>query len=74
MKAMEGFLTLLRPWLRPHRDISQEKPSLYLGFLEFVHDTHQSGKALLSALSGIGSSLTHWKSVTVLGMSDLRKT
>lgn len=28
----EGFGSLLRSRLRPHRGISQEKPSLYLGF------------------------------------------
>jgi transposase-like protein len=36
--TMEGFWSLLRSWLRPHRGISQEKLPLYLGFFEFVHN------------------------------------
>jgi transposase-like protein len=28
--TMEGFWSLLRPWLRPHRGISQDKLPLYL--------------------------------------------
>ena len=32
VNTMEGFWSLLRSWLRPHRGISQEKLSLYLGF------------------------------------------
>ena len=47
---MEGFWSLLRSWLRPHRGISQEKLPLYLGFFEFVHNAKRRGKALLSAL------------------------
>jgi transposase-like protein len=47
---MEGFWSLLRSWLRPHRGISQEKLPLYLGFFEFVHNVHTRGKALLPAL------------------------
>ena len=47
---MEGFWSLLRSWLRPHRGISQEKLPLYLGFFEFVHNAKKRGKALLSTL------------------------
>jgi transposase-like protein len=47
---MEGFWSLLRSWLRPHRGISQEKLPLYLGFFEFVHNSKKRGKALLSSL------------------------
>jgi len=47
---MEGFWLLLRPWLRPHRGISQDKLPLYLGFLQFVHNARQCGKALLGSL------------------------
>ncbi len=47
---MEGFWSLLRSWLRPHRGISQEKLPLYLSFFEFVHNAKKRGKALLSAL------------------------
>ena len=48
--TMEGFWSLLRPWLRPHRGISQDKLPLYLSFFEFVHNTRKRGKALLSSL------------------------
>ena len=50
VNTMEGFWSLLRSWLRPHRGISQEKLPLYLGFFEFVHNAKRRGKALLSAL------------------------
>jgi transposase-like protein len=47
---MEGFWSLLRSWLRPHRGISQEHLPLYLGFFEFVHNAKKHSKALLSSL------------------------
>jgi len=50
VNTMEGFWSLLRSWLRPHRGISQEKLPLYLGFFEFVHNVRRRGKALLTAL------------------------
>ena len=50
VNTMEGFWSLLRSWLRPHRGISQEKLPLYLGFFEYVHHIRQRGKALLHAL------------------------
>ena len=50
VNTMEGFWSLLRSWLRPHRGISQEKLPVYLGFFEFVHNVRQRGKALLPAL------------------------
>lgn len=50
VNTMEGFWSLLRSWLRPHRGISQEKLPLYLGFFEFVHNSKKRGKALLSSL------------------------
>lgn len=50
VNTMEGFWSLLRSWLRPHRGISQEKLPLYLGFFEFVHNARKRGKVLLSAL------------------------
>ncbi len=31
VNTMEGFWSLLRSWLRPHRGISQDKLPLYLG-------------------------------------------
>src|SRR5512135_340701 len=50
VNPVEGFWSLLRSWLRPHRGISQEKLPLYLGFFEFVHNVRKRGKALLGAL------------------------
>ena len=50
VNTMEGFWSLLRSWLRPHRGISQEHLPIYLGFFEFVHNAKKRGKALLSSL------------------------
>src|SRR3954466_3640166 len=50
VNTIEGFWSLLRSWLRPHRGISQEKLPLYLGFFQFVHNARRRGRALLSAL------------------------
>lgn len=50
VNTMEGFWSLLRSWLRPHRGISQEKLPLYLGFFEVLHNARKRGKALLSTL------------------------
>ena len=52
VNTIEGFWSLLRSWLRPHRGISQDKLPLYLGFFQFVHNTRRRGKALLGALVG----------------------
>ena len=52
VNTIEGFWSLLRSWLRPHRGISQDKLPLYLGFFQFVHNARRRGKALLSALMG----------------------
>jgi transposase len=46
----EGFWSLLRSWLRPHRGLSQEKLPLYLGFFQFVHNARLRGKGLLRPL------------------------
>ena len=46
VNTMEGFWSLLRSWLRPHRGISQDHLPLYLGFFEFVHNVRRRGKAL----------------------------
>jgi transposase len=53
VNTIEGFWSLLRSWLRPHRGISQDKLPLYLGFFEFVHNTKKRGKALLASLVGV---------------------
>ena len=50
VNTMEGFWSLLRSWLRPHRGISQAKLPLYLGFFEFVHNVRKRGKTLLPSL------------------------
>src|SRR5918994_5964077 len=47
VNTLEGFWSLLRSWLRPHRGISQEKLPIYLGFFQFIHNTRKRGKALL---------------------------
>ena len=50
VNTLEGFWSLLRSWLRPHRGISQERLPLYLGVFEFVHNVRRRGKALLGSL------------------------
>jgi len=55
VNTMEGFWSLLRSWLRPHRGISQAcgaaaRLPLHLGFFAFVHNARRRGKALLGAL------------------------
>jgi transposase len=51
VNTLEGFWSLLRSWLRPHRGISQEKLPLYLDFFQFVHNARRRGRALLGELS-----------------------
>lgn len=53
VNTLEGFWSLLRSWLRPHRGISQEKLPLYLGFFELVHNVRARGKSLLGAMIGL---------------------
>jgi transposase-like protein len=53
VNTIEGFWSLLRSWLRPHRGISQEKLPGYLGFFQFVHNTRIRGKGLLRPLLGV---------------------
>jgi len=50
VNTMEGFWSLLRSWLRPHRGISQESLPIYLAFFEFVHNAKKRGKGLLDSL------------------------
>src|SRR3954454_745936 len=38
VNTAEGFWSLLRSWLRPHRGVSQEKLPAYLGFFQLVHN------------------------------------
>jgi transposase len=53
VNTLEGFWSLLRSWLRPHRGISQERLPLDLGFFEFVHNIRRRGKALMESLIGL---------------------
>lgn len=53
VNTLEGFWSLLRSWLRPHRGISQELLPLYLAFFEFVHNVRARGKSLLGSLIGL---------------------
>ncbi len=41
VNTMEGFWSLLRSWLRPHRGICQEQLPLYLTFFQFVHNVRR---------------------------------
>ena len=50
VNTMEGFWSLPRSWLRPHRGISRDKLPLYLGFFQVVHNARRRGKALLGTL------------------------
>ncbi|HRJ53439.1 MAG TPA: IS1595 family transposase [Candidatus Thiothrix moscowensis] len=50
VNTMEGFWSLLRSWLRPHRGISQEKLPCYLAFFECLHNIRKRGKAALHSL------------------------
>ncbi len=47
---MEGFWSLLRSWLRPHRGIPQEKLPLYLGFFQFTHNVRACGRGVLQPM------------------------
>ncbi len=53
VNTIEGFWSLLRSWLRPHRGLSQEKLPLYLGFFEFVHNARCRGRSLLDGLLSV---------------------
>jgi transposase-like protein len=50
VNTMEGFWSLLRSWLRPHRGISQAKLPCYLAFFQFVHNVRMRGKKILASL------------------------
>src|SRR3954467_13431605 len=43
VNTLEGFWSLLRSWLRPHRGLSQERLPLYLGFFAFVRNVRRWG-------------------------------
>lgn len=50
VNTMEGFWSLLRSWLRPHRGISQEKLPQYLSFFEAIHNLRKRGRRLLGPM------------------------
>jgi len=50
VNTMEGFGSLLRSWLRPHRGISQERLPIYVGFFQFIHNVRRRGNSLLRSL------------------------
>ena len=70
VNTMEGFWSLLRSWLRPHRGISQEKLPLYLGFFQFVHNARLRGKSYCNHywLHCWPSSPEHMMSLHFLGL------
>lgn len=53
VNTVEGFWSLLRSWLRPHRGIPQESLPLYLGFFEFGHNVRARGNRLPGAMIGL---------------------
>lgn len=58
VNTMEGFWSLLRSWLRPHRGISQEKLPLYLGFFEFIHNAKKRGEIFAWKLDQVTTILS----------------
>ena len=38
VNTMEGFWSLLRPWIRPHRGVNKQYLPIYLSFAEFMHN------------------------------------
>jgi transposase len=47
--TLEGFWSMLRGWLLPHRRISKKKLKLYPAFLEFMHKVRARRKSVLEA-------------------------
>jgi transposase-like protein len=52
VNTLQGFWSLLRSWLRPHRGLAQDKLPIDLGFFQFLHNARKRSKALLSAVIG----------------------
>lgn len=50
VNTMECFWSLLRPWLRVHRGLSQERLPYYLGFFECLYNLRKRGQLALSGL------------------------
>ena len=58
VNTMEGFWSLLRSWLRPHRGISQESLPCYLSFFQAAHNIRKRGVGLLGPMLGLLVSKT----------------
>lgn len=58
VNTMECFWSLLRPWLRVHRGLSQERLPYYLGFFECLYNLKKRGQLALSGLLTL--LLTTW--------------
>ena len=50
VNTMEGFWSLLRSWLRPHRGISQENLPKYLAFFQAAHNFRRRGYHLIEPM------------------------
>lgn len=50
VNTMECFWSLLRPWLRVHRGLSQDRLPYYLGFFECLYNLRKRGQSALSGL------------------------
>ena len=74
VNTMEGFWSLLRSWLRPHRGISQEFLPDYLGFFEFVHNVkYRDKRFLVSLLTSALSHRTTWNSIRAILKSNVNR-
>jgi transposase len=48
VNTMECFWSLLRPWLRVHWGLSQERLPYYLGFFEYLYNVRKRGHLALT--------------------------
>ncbi len=53
VNTLECFGSLLRPWLRVHRGLSQERLPYYLGFFECLYNLRKRGQMALSGLMNL---------------------
>lgn len=74
VNTVEGFWSLLRSRLRPHRGISQEKLPLYLGFFQFVHKAKIRSKGLLNPCWMPFCSSTPKRIMSLIQMSPIRRS
>lgn len=56
VNTLEGFWSLPRGWLRPHRGASQEKLPLYRGFFGSIHNVRARGRCVLGSRMGLSLS------------------